>query len=373
MEINQKTITDDLLRRIGFNLQLNKTRKERAEESYNAVNEYLESVDESISGKGATIFPQGSYSIGTTVRPTKNSEYDLDFVYKINQIWNSEMKPIEVLEKMEKALLSNETYSSKVESKNRCVRINYVGDFHLDILPAFPVGDLESKYLKIPDRKLNTWVDTSPELYSKWFKEKAEKTKELIKYESNEVQELPDDEDYITKSSLKVAVQLVKRFKSIYFKDDEQNETPSIIITTIMAETYNGESSELQIIKNFISSVESQLTINNGKLNIPNPQNYNEKFSDRINASEEKLNSFKSFISTLKEKISKINSSESVEESYNVLYELFDEKVVKDSAYQQAEIIRERSSNRFKDKITGYDKKENISSNTFYGDPNELD
>ena len=66
---------NDILQRISQALQLDDTRRERAEQSYLAVGKVLE---EGFESNNIEIFPQGSFSIGTTVKPQSEEEYDLD-------------------------------------------------------------------------------------------------------------------------------------------------------------------------------------------------------------------------------------------------------------------------------------------------------
>ena len=73
---------DDLLQRVGAKLQISKTQRKLAEERYLTVGTWL-SKGEELGGAEIEIYPQGSLSIGTTVKPLSKQEYDLDLVCQI--------------------------------------------------------------------------------------------------------------------------------------------------------------------------------------------------------------------------------------------------------------------------------------------------
>ena len=45
-------------------------------------------------------------------------------------------------------------------------------------------------------------------------------------------EELTEQVPYEIKPPLKIAVQLAKRYRDVYFKNDEENTPPSIVLTT---------------------------------------------------------------------------------------------------------------------------------------------
>lgn len=363
LKIYGKTILDDLLVRIGQKLQLDDTRRERAKKSYETINNILINDVNITNGCDATIYAQGSYSIGTTVKPIKDGEYDLDFVFRIEKVWNASMDENQILQAIKASIESDKTYQGKVELKNRCVRVNYVGDFHLDILPAYPYNNLDSEFLKIPDRNLGTWVDTSPKLFTNWFNKIAENHKPIELFEKADIEKLPETEPYNHKPALKIAVQLLKRYKSIFFEKDEEFETQSIIITTLAADSYNGTNSEIEALKGFVTYVENKIKKNNGVLIVENPQNPNEKFTDKWKEKVGMAEAFDKFFSELKKKVYSLEKSANPTELFVLLDEMFGEKISKEVVFEQAKFIKEREKNA----ITGYKKETPIPKNTFFG------
>ena len=61
---------------------------------------------------------------------------------------------------------SYEQYKDKIIQKDRCVRVNYAGDFHLDIVPAKPSGS--NGCILIPCKSEDKWVETNPAGFALW-------------------------------------------------------------------------------------------------------------------------------------------------------------------------------------------------------------
>lgn len=142
---------NDILNRIGAKLQLDKTRKEKVLTSYNTLCNWISADENYFSKYDLEFYPQGSYKIGTTVKPLRGEEFDLDFVLEIIGTWQKE-NPMQMIKYLERRLREHETYSSMIEVKTRCIRINYANKFHIDILPDFPenIYSRDNK-IKVPD------------------------------------------------------------------------------------------------------------------------------------------------------------------------------------------------------------------------------
>lgn len=136
----QHTQMDDLLWRICEQIQLTPSRHQQAVDRYEAVCGWLEADGSRVAAYRPSIYPQGSMRIGTTVRPIGRNEYDLDFVCEVIAHPSSFPSPLQLLKLMEARLREHKVYASILEVKNRCVRLNYANEFHMDILPACPDG-----------------------------------------------------------------------------------------------------------------------------------------------------------------------------------------------------------------------------------------
>src|SRR6266496_737735 len=127
---------DDLLMRICVEPQLDETRYKLADTHYVAVWRWLEAEGSSVALLKPIIYPQGSMALNTTVKPLMFDEYDLDFVCELMCHTWFFRHPVDALDLIEKRLRESEIYGPMVERMNRCIRLNYKHQFHMDILPA---------------------------------------------------------------------------------------------------------------------------------------------------------------------------------------------------------------------------------------------
>lgn len=106
--------------------------------------------------KDVDIFPQGSFALGTTIKPINDKdEYDLDMGCKVRI---SDFKSVYTQENLKKMVgIELENYRTAkgikkiLEAKHRCWRLEYMDEvhFHLDIVPCIPLhGDKQSIYKK---------------------------------------------------------------------------------------------------------------------------------------------------------------------------------------------------------------------------------
>jgi len=160
---------DDLLELSCEELQLSPALHAAADVRYNAVARWLNAERSPLRDLRPAIYPQGSFLIGTTTKPIRQNEYDLDFVCQM-QLDHSRCPALKVLQLIEDWLRENDTYGPMVEPLKRCVRLNYAGDFHLDILPAAPELPANGTRIRVPDRKLEDWTFSDPKGFGAWFR-----------------------------------------------------------------------------------------------------------------------------------------------------------------------------------------------------------
>ena len=163
---DQDSQMDDLLRRICDQIQLPPSRYQLAVDRYEAVCRWLEADGSGVAPFHPSIYPQGSMRIGTTVRPVGRNEHDLDFVCEVLAHPSSFVSPLQLLKLIEGRLREHRVYASILEVKNRCVRLNYANEFHMDILPACPDGARYDGRLVVPDRQSRWWKPSNPKGYA---------------------------------------------------------------------------------------------------------------------------------------------------------------------------------------------------------------
>jgi hypothetical protein len=322
------------------------------EQAYKAISELIDLDQGFFQNMDIDVYPQGSVLTGTTVKPYLGSEFDLDIVLQINELY-SKFTPSEIYQALLKKLESDGRYSDKIEKKNRCLRIKYANDFHMDILPGCIIVYGET-ILKIPDRLLKDWASSNPKGFADWFLMKANATTSqpvLESYYKNlfvelkaEVQELPNDSYYL-KKPLQRAVQLVKRYRDIFFAEEDTYCTSSIVITTLMGLNYQGENSIYSTIDNALNRIRStyaEAIANGRKFTIQNPALTSEYFTDSW--TDAHYDHFYRFIEDFHSKWIQLKLR--FEQSGKAYVELFDEGIYKKSLQDQITVLSKFSDSK---------------------------
>lgn len=230
---------DEILSDFCEGLQLTPTQHRQADERYHAICDWLAAPGSPVRSFDPDMYPQGSLAIGTTTRPLRGEEFDLDFVCEFRRDPRSFADPCELLHRVRARLDENGTYQGMTELKRRCVRVTYANDFHMDILPACPDPALPGAIL-VPDRNLQRWCPSNPRGYARWFNGRTVVRRAVLKAEA-QVQPLPRHETHEEKAPLKLAVQLLKRWRDVAF--EEEVAPISIVLTTLAGTYYDGSES----------------------------------------------------------------------------------------------------------------------------------
>lgn len=334
---------EELLQRICGELQISNSQYEEAETSYMAVAKWLSEDKERFPDIDINIYPQGSLRIGTTVHPISQQEFDLDLVCELVLDWSNYEDPVQILELIEERLREHKTYAPMIERKNRCVRLNYKRNFHMDILPACPVNIGEiGGCVKVPDRKASDWKDSNPKGYANWFDKIANDYEKLFKYSTllekkAEIDKLPDIEPVEIKPPLKRAVQLIKRYRDIYFEDHPKNAPISIVLTTIFGELYQRQGSVNKTISEVLDRI-CWMIKDREKIVVKNPTNHLEILSERWDTESEMYENFVKFINDFKQKWDEINDVKDIGfiEVSLKLKEMFGEELINKGLRKQA-------------------------------------
>jgi hypothetical protein len=283
---------NDVLVRICILLQLTKSQYKEAETHYLSVAEWLRAPASTISALAPDIYPQGSLRIGTTVRPWRREEYDLDLVLWLALYQNA--NPIEVLDMVEGRLRNHGTYAPMVERKNRCIRLNFAKQFHLDILPARPDLRFNGTHVLVPDCAAKDWKESNPKGYAAWFEGRG--TLQFVVAEKA-IEPLPLPEGAEDKNALQLAVQLLKRWRDIRFANTPELAPISIVLTTLAGLHYAGELHPLQALVAMVQRINRSIP-SFGRLVVRNPANPHEDLSERWDGNPEAYNAF---VSTMRD------------------------------------------------------------------------
>jgi hypothetical protein len=336
---------DDLLNRIGEKLQLDKTRRKKTEDSYLAVCKWIKEDTKYFDNYDIDFYPQGSYSIGTTVKPMSKEEFDLDFVLHIYGNYYTE-NPMNVLKQLERRFGEHDVYKEMYTVKNRCIRLNYAREFHMDILPGFPteVFIKEDTKLKVPDRTLKDWTDSNPKGYIKWFE--SQSRIKILMEKAAKIEPLPDDIPYERIEPLKRIVQLIKRYRNIYFAEMSDRAPGSIVLTTLCGHYYQSEENVYLGARSILNRMYNDIIKSSTPIEIRNPANNDEILSEKWIEDEALYKDFKKFIFRLRTDWNNLIELETLEEKANVLKELFGETVSKEVIQEQAEYVSKARANK---------------------------
>ena len=163
-----RTQIDDLLDRMAADLQLDDTRRDLMVQHYEAVKNWLKTDEKFFKPFRYEVYPHGSVRTLTTVKPFGRDEFDLDIVVHLKSDFATHT-PAKIYAELLRRLGENEIFKTRLEAKNRCVRLNYAKDFHLDILPGIQESKWDENKLMVPDKERKSWVSCNPRGYADWF------------------------------------------------------------------------------------------------------------------------------------------------------------------------------------------------------------
>ena len=141
-------------------VDLNPSRMENLQVRREAVEQELK---KGYGNRFILIEPQGSCATNTIIkpRPDQNNEYDVDILVIIREEGAPD-NAIGVLGEVERFVSDGKR---NIQKKQKCVRINYVGDFHIDIVPCVK----QTGGYVICNREKNKFEMSDGGAYTNWF------------------------------------------------------------------------------------------------------------------------------------------------------------------------------------------------------------
>lgn len=277
-----------LLMDLAEELDVPPSKYEEAADHYMAVGDWLNAEGSELARFGPVIYPQGSFGLGTAVKPIGDGDYDVDAVCLL------EDPPFGLNQRRLKAMVgdrlkAHDTYKRLLEPEGRrCWTLKYAdaSRFHLDVLPAVPHRGLDQQEaaIHITDNQepLTFWGDSNPKGYQEWFKDRMKvvfaRQRELAAMaKTASVEEIPE---YEVRTPLQRLIQILKRYRDLHYGQDEDKPI-SIIITTLAAQAYDNEPDLYQALVKVIPGMKAQITYKNGAAQIPNPVIPTENFADK--------------------------------------------------------------------------------------------
>lgn len=204
---------DDFEAFLRDEVNLNQTLIDRLEQSVGAIENVLSTHD--VFGKiFLDVIPAGSWAHRTIIRPVQeNDEFDADMLLYVKERPN--WQPKDYLEQLWSAFRSIPRYKEIVQRKTRCIRIDYVTKFHIDVVPYLYLERFDSHYItnRYEPERIGRFEKSDPEAFNKWI----------------------DERQRLTNGHFIKAVRLVK-----YLRDFKNTfECKSIILTTLLGNQVN--------------------------------------------------------------------------------------------------------------------------------------
>ena len=330
-------------------LDISPTLFKNAQSKYEALAAFLEQ-----HGIEATIYPQGSFALGTVTRPIQkadNPSYDLDCICQVSGT-KSEYTPSGLRELIEKTLKGNDTYGGKLVKWEECFTIEYADingvSFSIDLVPAVSDSDAEKAVLitkgltpqivvtsiAIPrqnSEKSYRWISNNPKGFKKWFDDindsflmYAPKFAEHGIIESASVEELPNE---VRRSALQRVIQILKYQRDAYYTkltNGDELKPISALITTIaarIASKYPKKNcSVFELLEYVLNRLEMcihqtemtfeqyalryddspVLSYKNGKWTVPNPADPDDNLANKWNEDDRIPKNFFKWVTAIK-------------------------------------------------------------------------
>jgi len=149
--------------------------------------------------------PQGLWAHRTIIKPVNNHEFDADTLLRLDEV--TEWTEQQYLDEVRSALGRSPTYRDMVQKKNRCVRVVYANDCHVDVVPYVQLADGRQVIVNYAEEKFE---ETNPAGFTGWMKER----------------------DTLAHGNLRKSLRLLK-----YLRDYKQTfSVPSVILTLLVGE-----------------------------------------------------------------------------------------------------------------------------------------
>lgn len=327
---------DGLVEAVTMKLQLTPSQEELADERARGVSDWLRHPESPLAKYSPEIFTQGSRRHGTTVRPKNQVEYDLDLVCLLFVPPWDPITPDELYELVYARLAAHPSYRKLLERKNRCIRLSYAGEFHLDILPAKPDYARGGTCLLVPDRERKCWKPSNPKGFAEWFDAQATLgARVLQRYGSPAL--ITFAERLQMKATLRRVTQLMKRRRDIVF-DGDQYCARSVVLTTLAGMDYDGQTLCTDALVSVLDAIIDAFGELQDPPPVPNPTNTAENFAEKWTRAS--FRDFMAFIRRFRNDMAELLELEDLPSIHAKLKEMFGETVATEVVKELADRMR---------------------------------
>ncbi len=235
------------------------------------------------------VYPQGSFRLGTVVRPIiLGDQYDIDLVCRRDLSKGSitqAMLKTDVGSGLRQYVASHPEGLPTLHDGKRCWTLEYPFDpFHMDVLPAIPDPQGGMNAILLTDKELRQWQHSNPVDYATWFYQRmASEFARLCERAADvaKAMTVADVPEWKVKTTLQRTVQALKRHRDVYFKNAPEDRPASIIITTLAARSYIAGGNLHEVLREVAAKMPGLVERRDGVLWVPNPVEPDENFADR--------------------------------------------------------------------------------------------
>jgi len=376
----QRKQFNEIFDELGKSLDITPSQYEAAVTSYRFVGDWLSKPESPLAPYKPEILPQGSFLLGTMIKPVhEEDDLDVDLVCRLEGKrlnWTqADVKRI-----VGDRLRAHETLKRMLDKEGRrCWTLVHHDDakFHMDILPAIvgtnfqvllekslsarELDNMVELAIRITDMLTQNystsfnpdeWLKSNPFGYAVWFKLRSS----LDIYKSITLNEAvqPVPEYQSVKLPLQRVVQILKRHRDIMFNGDEDKPI-SIIITTLAARAYQGQTGVVEALIDVVNSMENFIEerydwqLQRNVKWISNPVNPEENFADKWPGKPNKQANFYKWLRQVKTDLANIYGQRGLHNIQEALSFSFGKKTVSTAFTNIGEgALRQRESGAMK-------------------------
>jgi hypothetical protein len=300
----KQRMLSDFFRITGELLDITLTQQEKAIWRYEHLGNWLIHQQEGLVAP--EVYPQGSFRLGTVVRPLDaTGEFDIDLVFLRH------LKHTSITQEQLKAdtgkLLTRYCKEFDLDPPvelGRCWRLDFFDEgFHMDVLPVIPHEAVDNG-IRLSDRELRHWLYSNPIGYADWFydqmnQDDLRRRREAFAAELGRTAE--DVPRFWVRTPLQRVVQLLKRSRDAYFLERPDDQPPSILITTLAAIAYTGQTDVEQAFAEVAATIAMPEAIErrDGRWWVANPAHDSENFADKWNTNPERRDAFYEWLTSV--------------------------------------------------------------------------
>lgn len=358
ISFQEKQFFISLYEKVADALDLTDAQYDLANEKFLRMGNYLSEPGTLLARYDPQVLLQGSLRVGIPVRPiNEEDEFDVDMTCILN-VNNTMLSQYDLKELFRIRLEQNGDYKRMLDEEHRrCWRINYaeVTRFYLDVVPAIPddfswitaqgVPYNYAKYaINITDNKSlnyklksNEWPKSNTEGFALWFldvmkEQLAEAKRMMSQMLDKRIEDIPD---FKARTPLQRVIQILKRHRDLFFVDDCDDKPVSIIITTLAARAYQGQSNIYDALIGIIDRmplfIEQKVIDGKTVKWVSNPVNPKENFADKWQMEKQRETKFYGWLKKVKEDLSNIETQKGIYNIGETLKPLFGTRAVNDA------------------------------------------